>query len=59
MKKNEKEYRYITESLCCIHEVNTTLQINYISILKMAKKSPLTIVRQKQKEETVRLLTTL
>lgn len=27
-----KEYIGITESLCYIHETNTTLQINYISV---------------------------
>ena len=32
MKKNV--YVCITESLCCTAEINTTLQINYISIKK-------------------------
>ena len=39
-KEHEKEYTHtyvITESLCCIAEINT-LQINYISI-KLKKKT--------------------
>ena len=31
-------YIYITESLCCTAEINTTLQINYISIKLIFKK---------------------
>ena len=31
-KGYEEGYMYITESLCCTAEINTTLQINYTSI---------------------------
>ena len=31
-------YMYITESLFCTAEINTTLQINYTSIKKKIKK---------------------
>ena len=30
-KESEKDCIYLSESLCCIPETNTTLQINYIS----------------------------
>ena len=32
-------YKYITESLCCILEANTTLYINYSSTYKMVKNN--------------------
>ena len=40
MEKNIKKRMYIciTESLCCIAEINTTLQINYISIKKIKEQ---------------------
>ena len=31
-KGYEEGYMYITESLCCMAEINITLQINYTSI---------------------------
>jgi len=33
-ERNLKENKYITESLCCTPETNTTLSINYTPILK-------------------------
>ena len=40
MEKSIKKsiYLCIIESLCCIAEINTTLQINYISIEKYINK---------------------
>ena len=31
-KEPEKDYTYVTESLCCISKTNMILQINYTSI---------------------------
>ena len=30
--ENNLKYMYVTESLCCTHETNTILYLNYISI---------------------------
>ena len=41
MEENVKKddiYIYIKQPLCCIPEINTTLQINYISIIILNSK---------------------
>ena len=49
----EKEYAYISiyRLLCNIPEINTTLQINYISIKKVKKKTKLQTKTEKKKKK--------
>ena len=35
--ENNLKYMFVTESLCCIHETNTILYVNYTSIEKKSK----------------------
>ena len=46
-KEYDKEYLCITESLCCIAEIHTTLSINYTSIKKKKLVVPI-VAQQKQ-----------
>ena len=35
--ENNLKYMFVTESLCCTHETNTILYLNYTSIEKKTK----------------------
>ena len=43
--ENNLKYMFVTESLCCTHETNTILYLNYTSIEKKQNLFGLTLVR--------------
>ena len=51
LKKNVYTYTGITESLCCVGEINTTLQINY-ALVEGRKEGGREEGREKKKRKT-------